>query len=33
MYALMLFVLFIAVVMNGALHLWEQHMLRKRARA
>jgi NitT/TauT family transport system permease protein len=33
MYELMLFVLFIAVVMNGALHLWEQHMLRKRARA
>ena len=33
MYALMMFVLFIAVVMNGALHVWEQRMLKKRARA
>ena len=33
MYALMMFVLVIAVVMNGALHVWEQHMLKKRARA
>jgi NitT/TauT family transport system permease protein len=33
MYALMMFVLVIAVVMNGALHLWEQRMLKKRARA
>ena len=33
MYALMMFVLVIAVVMNGALHAWEQHMLKKRARA
>ena len=33
MYALMMFVLVIAVVMNGALHVWEQRMLRKRARA
>jgi len=33
MYALMMFVLVIAIVMNGALHVWEQRMLRKRARA
>ena len=33
MYALMMFVLVIAVVMNGALHVWEQRMLKKRARA
>ena len=33
MYALMMFVLLIAVVMNGALHVWEQRMLKKRARA
>jgi NitT/TauT family transport system permease protein len=33
MYALMMFVLVIAVVMNGALHVWEQHMSRKRTRA
>src|SRR6476661_11082209 len=30
MYALMMFVLVIAVAMNGALHVWEQHMSRKR---
>jgi NitT/TauT family transport system permease protein len=33
MYALMMFVLVIAVVMNGALHVWEQRILKKRARA
>ena len=33
MYALMMFVLVIAVVMNGALHIWEQRLLKKRARA
>jgi hypothetical protein len=33
MYALMMFVLVIAVVMNGALHVWEQHLLKRRARA
>jgi NitT/TauT family transport system permease protein len=33
MYALMMFVLVIAIVMNGALHVWEQHLLKKRARA
>jgi len=33
MYALMMFVLLIAVLMNGVLHVWEQHMLKKRARA
>jgi NitT/TauT family transport system permease protein len=33
MYALMMFVLVIAVAMNGALHVWEQRMLKKRARA
>jgi hypothetical protein len=33
MYALMMFVLVIAVVMNGALHVWEQRMLKRRARA
>jgi len=33
MYALMMFVLLIAIVMNGVLHVWEQRMLKKRARA
>ncbi len=33
MYALMMFVLVIATVMNGALHVFEQRMLRRRARA
>jgi NitT/TauT family transport system permease protein len=33
MYALMMFVLMIAVLMNGVLHVWEQRMLKKRARA
>jgi NitT/TauT family transport system permease protein len=31
MYALMLFVLVIAIVMNGALHMFEQRMLQRRA--
>ena len=33
MYALMMFVLVIATVMNGALHVWEQHMMRRRTRS
>jgi NitT/TauT family transport system permease protein len=33
MYALMMFVLVIVTIINGALHVWEQRMLRKRARA
>lgn len=33
MYALMLFVLVIATVMNMALHMWEQRLLKRRARA
>jgi NitT/TauT family transport system permease protein len=33
MYALMMFVLVIATVMNGALHVWEQHLLKRRTRA
>jgi NitT/TauT family transport system permease protein len=33
MYALMMFVLVVATVMNGALHVWEQHLLKRRARA
>jgi NitT/TauT family transport system permease protein len=33
MYALMMFVLVVATVMNGALHVWEQHMLKRRTRA
>ncbi len=33
MYALMLFVLVIATVMNMALHMWEQRLLRRRTRA
>jgi NitT/TauT family transport system permease protein len=33
MYALMMFVLVIATVMNGALHVWEQHLLKRRMRA
>jgi NitT/TauT family transport system permease protein len=31
MYALMLFVLLIAIVMNGVLHVFEQRMLQRRA--
>jgi NitT/TauT family transport system permease protein len=33
MYALMFFVLLIVTVMNTALHVWEQRLLRRRARA
>ena len=33
MYALMLFVLAVATVMNMGLHVWEQRLLRRRARA
>jgi NitT/TauT family transport system permease protein len=33
MYALMMFVLVIAMVMNGALHVWEQRLLKRRTRA
>ena len=33
MYALMMFVLVIATVMNGALHVWEQRLLKRRTRA
>ncbi|MFI4987177.1 MAG: ABC transporter permease [Alphaproteobacteria bacterium] len=33
MYALMLFVLTLAVALNAALHVWEQHLLRRRRRA
>ena len=33
MYALMLFVLALAVLLNAALHLWEQRLLRRRRRA
>jgi NitT/TauT family transport system permease protein len=33
MYALMMFVLVIAIVMNGLLHVWEQRLLRRRSRA
>jgi NitT/TauT family transport system permease protein len=33
MYALMMFVLVIATAMNGALHVWEQHLLKRRTRA
>jgi NitT/TauT family transport system permease protein len=33
MYALMMFVLVIATVMNGALHVWEQRLLNRRTRA
>jgi NitT/TauT family transport system permease protein len=33
MYALMMFVLVVATVMNGALHVWEQRMLKRRSRA
>lgn len=32
MYALMLFVLVVAAVMNGALYAWEAHLLRRRQR-
>jgi NitT/TauT family transport system permease protein len=33
MYALMLFVVVLAIALNGALHVCEQHLLRKRRRA
>lgn len=33
MYALMMFVLVVVTVINGVLHVWEQRMLKKRARA
>lgn len=33
MYALMMFVLVIAILMNGALHMWEQRLLARRTRA
>ncbi|MDA8248583.1 MAG: ABC transporter permease subunit [Rhodospirillales bacterium] len=33
MYGLMLFVLLVATAMNTALHLWEQHLRRRRMRA
>jgi hypothetical protein len=33
MYALMMFVLVIATIMNGALHVWEQRLLKRRTRA
>jgi NitT/TauT family transport system permease protein len=33
MYALMMFVLVIVTVINGVLHVWEQRLLKKRARA
>jgi NitT/TauT family transport system permease protein len=33
MYALMMFVLVVATVMNGALHVWEQHLLKRRTRS
>ena len=33
MYALMMFVLIIAIIMNGLLHVWEQRLLRRRTRA
>lgn len=33
MYALMMFVLVVVTVMNAALHMWEQRLLKRRARA
>jgi NitT/TauT family transport system permease protein len=33
MYALMMFVLVIVTIINGVLHVWEQRMLKRRARA
>jgi NitT/TauT family transport system permease protein len=33
MYALMMFVLVVATIMNGALHVWEQRLLKRRTRA
>ncbi|MEA2928604.1 MAG: hypothetical protein QOG38_1032 [Hyphomicrobiales bacterium] len=33
MYALMMFVLVIAIIMNGLLHVWEQRLLRRRTGA
>jgi NitT/TauT family transport system permease protein len=33
MYALMLFVLIVAIVINAVLYTWEQRILRRRGRA
>ena len=33
MYALMLFVIVVATVINGALHMWEQRLMKRRARS